>query len=78
MGEAGLAQSRRPVKQDMVDGLAPAFSGDDANFKVILGIFLPDEVGQGARPEAVIQGCVLFAGFPGNNASYGLTPSVKM
>lgn len=74
MGEAGLAQAGRPVKEDMVDGFAPAFSGGDGNLEVFLGLVLPDKVGQGARPEAVIQGCVFFDGFAGNNASYCLTP----
>jgi hypothetical protein len=46
MGKAGLAQPRRPVKEDMVDGLAAAFSGGDGNLEVFLGIFLPDKVGQ--------------------------------
>jgi hypothetical protein len=49
MGEAGLAQARRPVKQDMVDGFAPAFSGRDANLEVFLDIILPDKVGKGTR-----------------------------
>ena len=74
MGEAGLAQARRPVKQDMVDRFTAAFSGGDADFKVFLDLVLSDEVGQGTRPEAVIKGCVLYIGLSGNNASYGLTP----
>jgi hypothetical protein len=69
MGEAGLAQARRPVKQDVVDGLAPAFSGGDADLEVFLEVLLPDEVRQGARPEAVIKGRVFNIGLTGNNAS---------
>jgi hypothetical protein len=45
MGEAGLAQSRGPVKQDMVDRLAPAFRGGDADLEVFLDVILPDKVG---------------------------------
>ena len=75
MGEAGLAQARRPVKQDMVDRLAPALSGGDGNLEVFLDLFLPDEVGQGTRAEAGIEGCVLCVGLSGDNAGYGLTPS---
>jgi hypothetical protein len=77
MGEAGLAQARRPVEQDMVDGFAPALGSGDGNLEVFLGLVLPDKVGQGTRPEAGIEGCVLFAGLPGYDASYGLTPSAK-
>ena len=61
----------------MVEGLAPTFSGGDGNLEVFLGIVLTDEIGQGTRSEAVIQGCVLFAGLPGYDAGYGLTPSIK-
>jgi hypothetical protein len=77
MGEAGLAQARRPVEQDMVDGLATAPGGGDGNLEIFFGLVLPDKVGQGTRPEAGIKGCVLFAGLPGYNASYGLTPLDK-
>jgi hypothetical protein len=69
MGEAGLAEARRPVKQDMVDGLTPTLGGGNANLEVFFKIFLPDEVGQGARPEAVIEWCVFYIGLTGNNAS---------
>jgi hypothetical protein len=69
VGEAGLAQARRPVKQDVVDGFAPAFSGGDADFKVFLEVLLPDEVGQGTRAEAVIKGCVFYIGLTGNDTS---------
>jgi len=75
MGEAGLTQARRSVKQDMVDRLAPALGGGDGNLEVFLDLVLPDKVGQGTRPEAGIEGCVLFAGLAGYNAGYGLTPS---
>jgi hypothetical protein len=74
MSKAGLAQARRPVKQDMVDRLAPAFSSGDGNLEVFLYIFLAYEIVQGTRPKAVIEGRILFAGLTGNNASYGLTP----
>jgi hypothetical protein len=69
MSEAGLTQARRPVKQDVVDGLAPAFSGGNGDLEVFLGVILPDEVGEGTRPEAVIQGRVFYIGLTGNNAS---------
>jgi hypothetical protein len=58
----------------MVDRLAAAFSGSDGYFEVVLGLFLPDKIGQGAGAEAVVQGCVLFDRFAGDNAGYGLTP----
>jgi hypothetical protein len=61
----------------MVERFPAAPGGGNANLEVFLGVVLPDEVGQRTRPEAVIQGCVLFAGLPGYNASYGLTPSRK-
>jgi len=46
MGQAGLAQSRRPVKEDVVDWLAAALGGGDSDFKIFLGAVLPDEVVQ--------------------------------
>jgi hypothetical protein len=58
----------------MVDGFAPAFSGGNGYLEVFLGFVLSDEISQSTGPEAVIQGCVLFAGLAGNDASYGLTP----
>jgi len=58
----------------MVDRFAAAFGGGDGNLEVFLGLVLPDEVGQGTRPEAIIQGCVLFAGLTGNDASYVSPP----
>jgi hypothetical protein len=69
MGKAGLAKARRSVKQDMVDRLAPTLSSGNANLEVFLEILLPDEVGEGTRPEAVIKRCVFYIGLTGNNAS---------
>ena len=74
MGQAGLAQARRPVEQDMVDRLAPALGGSNGNLEVFLGLFLPDKIGQRTRTKAVIQGGVFFAGLSGNNTGYTLTP----
>jgi hypothetical protein len=74
MGEAGLAQARRPVEQDMVDRFAAAPGSGDGYLEVFLGIVLPDEVGQGTRSEAVIQGCVLFTGLAGYDARYVSPP----
>jgi hypothetical protein len=50
MGEAGLAEARRPIKQDVVDGFTPTLSGGNADLEVILEILLPDEVGEGTWP----------------------------
>jgi hypothetical protein len=69
MGEAGLAQARRPVEQDMVDGLATAPGGGDGNLEIFFGLVLPDKVGQGTRPEAGIQGRVFYIGLSGNDTS---------
>jgi hypothetical protein len=57
--------------------LAAAPGGRDGYFEVVLGVFLPDEVGQGTRPEAVVQGCVFFAGFTGNYAGDGFASVEK-
>ena len=51
-----------------------ALGGGDGDFEVVLGIFLPDEIGQGTRPEAVIQGCVFYIWFTGNYAGDGWPP----
>jgi len=58
----------------VVDRLAAALGGGDGDFEVVLGIFLPDEIGQGTRPEAVIQGCVFYVGFAGNYTGDGCPP----
>jgi hypothetical protein len=77
MGQAGLTEAGRPVEKDMVEGFTPAPGGGDGYFEVFFGLVLADEIGQGTRPEAVVQGCVLFAGLPGYDAGYGLTPLAK-
>jgi hypothetical protein len=77
VGEAGLAQPRRSVEKDMIDRFAAAPGGSDGYLEVFLGIVLPDEVGQGTGPEAVVQGCVFFTGLAGYNARYGLTPVLE-
>jgi hypothetical protein len=74
MGQAGLTQAGRPVEQDVVDRLTAALGGGDGNLEVFLGLVLADEIGQGTRPEAVVQGCVFIAGLAGDDAGYGLTP----
>jgi hypothetical protein len=78
MREAGLAQARRSVEKNVVDGLAAALGGGDGDFQVVLGIFLTDKIVQGTRPEAVIQGRVFNAGFTGNYAGDGLPPQVYL
>ena len=71
MGQAGLAQSRRPVKQHMVYRFAPSFCGRNGDIEVFLGAVLPDEIRQRTRPEAVIEGRVFYIGLTGNNAGDG-------
>jgi hypothetical protein len=71
MGEAGLTQSRRPVKQDVVDGFAAAFSGLNGYLEVFLGGFLADKVGERTRAEVIFEGRVFYIGLTGNNASDG-------
>jgi hypothetical protein len=75
MGQAGLAEAGRTVKENMIEGFAAAFGCRDGNLEVVLGLVLPDKIGQGTRPEAVFQGGIIFSGLSGNYASYGFTPS---
>jgi hypothetical protein len=44
--EAGFAQAGRPVKEDMVDRFAAAFSGGDCYLEIILGFGLAYKIGQ--------------------------------
>ena len=78
MGEAGLAQSGRPVEKDMVDRLAAALGGGDGDFQVLLEGFLADEVVQLARAQVVIEGGVLIAGLAGNYTGDFITSSVRI
>jgi hypothetical protein len=45
MGQAGLTQARRPVKQDVVQGLPTAPGGGDGNAEIFLGLVLSDKIG---------------------------------
>jgi hypothetical protein len=74
VGQAGLPQARRPVKKDMVDRLAAGLGCRNCYFKVFLGLFLPDEVGQRTGAKAGIEGNVPFRGFAGDDSFYGPAP----
>ena len=74
MSEAGLAQSGRSVKKDVVDRLSAAFGRRDGNLQIILGFLLSDKVGQAAGAQAVIERCILFAGLTGYYACYLASP----
>jgi hypothetical protein len=56
MGEAGLAESGRSVEKDVVDRLAPTFSGGNRYLQVILRFCLTDKICQAPRPETIIEG----------------------
>jgi hypothetical protein len=58
----------------VVDGLAAALGGGNGYFEVVLGVFLADEVVQGARPEAVIERRVIYILFTGNDAGDSMPP----
>ncbi len=78
MSEAGLAQARRTVKEDVVERFAAASGSGYGNLEVFFGIVLPDEVGQRTRSEAIIQGSVLNIGFSGYDTRYDFTSPVKI
>ena len=77
VSKAGLTEAGRPVKQDMVDGLSPAFGGGNTDFEVIFYLLLPDKVGQGPRSETCIERCVFFNRFARYNARYFAPPWFK-
>ena len=51
--QRSLAQTRRAVQQNVIHRLAPALGGFQINFKVLLGLFLPDVVLQMLRAEVI-------------------------
>jgi len=75
-GQAGLAQAGRPVKQDMVYRLPPAFGGIDSYLEIFLRFNLADEVRQAPGSKTGIKRSILGAGLTRYNASYCLTPSI--
>jgi hypothetical protein len=76
MGQAGLTQAGRPVKQNVVQGFFPAPGGGNSYLEIFFYLILPDEVRQAARSKIGIERCVLDAGLSGYDASYCLTPSI--
>jgi hypothetical protein len=63
VGEGGLSQPGRSVKQHVVECLTSAFRRRDGNTQVLFGLFLPDELIKMARPEAGVKGSIFSTGF---------------
>jgi len=74
MGQACLAETRRPVEQDMVECITARRGGGDGYFQVFLRPVLPGKIGEAPGPETGIQRCVLGTRLTGNNASYFASP----
>jgi hypothetical protein len=78
VGDAGLAQSGRPVKKDMVDRFTPPPGRGDSYLQVFLRFILPDKFGQAAGPETAVERRVLFAGLAGYYACYFASPPLAV
>ena len=76
MGEAGLAESGRTVKKDVVDRFAPPLSRRNSYLEVFLRFFLPDKIGQAAGAETVLKRLILFARFTGYYACDFASPPI--
>ena len=63
MGQGGLAQTRRAIKEQMVQRLTPAFGRGNGYVQIFLDRALADEVFKMPRPQAGIERYVLSAGF---------------
>ena len=77
MGQTGLAEAGRPVKQDMVNRLTPTLSRGNSNLEVFLGLLLSDKVGQVPRSKTGIERGVLFARLTRYNACYFASPPIS-
>ena len=58
-GQRGLPQARRAVEQHMVERVAPAAGGFDADPELVHHGALPDELGEPARPQTAVELFVL-------------------
>ena len=77
MRQTGLAEAGRPVKQDMVDRLTPAFSRGNSYLEVFLGLLLSDKVGQVPGSKTRIERGVLLGRFTRYNACYFASPPLS-
>ena len=68
VGQRRLAQSGRPVQQQVVQGLAPLPRGRYRDAEVALDAVLADVFGQAPRPEVGVEGNVLLVGVAGDEA----------
>jgi hypothetical protein len=60
MRQRGLPQTRRAIKQNMIQGLAASTGGSDENPKILLDLVLADQLGQLLRTKGVIDAVVGF------------------
>ncbi len=73
VGQGSLAQARRAVENDVVQGFTPPLRRLDGDAQVLLDAVLADEVLEAVRAQAEIERGVFDAGLAGNNAGDGRT-----
>ncbi len=78
MGEAGLTETGRTVKKNVVDRFAPPFGGGYGYLKIILRFILTDKVGQVAGTQTIFEGFIFLGRFAGYNACYIVTSFTRL
>lgn len=71
MGEGRLAQARRTVEQQVVEGLLALEGGLDGNLQVVFQLVLTDELGKAPRAQRIVQGLVVVTNLGGDQALFG-------
>ena len=66
-GQGRLAQSRRAVKQHVIQGFSPGLGRLDIDFQIFLGLFLADIFIQRLRPQTVVCADILLHGLRCND-----------
>jgi hypothetical protein len=68
VGEGGFAKAGRPVEEQVVERLAAGFRRVHRDAKVVLELFLADELVQTAGTEGGVQRLVVVERFAGDDA----------
>jgi len=55
MGQCRFTQTRRAVKKDMFEGLAPLSGSLDGDSQLLADILLPDALLQPLRPQGIVE-----------------------
>jgi hypothetical protein len=77
VSQAGLTETGRSVKKEMVKRLTPAFGGGNTYLQIFLSLILSDKVGQVPGSKTRIERCIFFVWFARDNACYFALPPLS-